>query len=243
MRTSDSVALASGTMPSPPAIPPAIDEAVLWIYEHLRFQLHPKPDIHNALWAMHEDYPFRTLFESWCEELPNLRFTSIPGGRLKGGAQLIVLQDALRRSADAGYWKALSRHLLGLKLLKVDSAERALLTLFEATIPRRLDDPKGAHWYEEFLTWDLSLNRGQVREFFAHPASHQRALECIVLITLLRYAQHGHPHPRLGSAVQSSGSGAGRGAKRDRDDKGERSPSLWNGTRAKEREGLVADGP
>lgn len=183
---------------------PAVDEAVLWIYENLRYRLHPQHEVHGSLVAaavragdrlgvMHQEHAFmldyRAHLEERCREFPNIRFSSVPGGKLLGGTALAALQDAVSRSADAAYWKAITRHLLGVKLLKSDSAERALLTLFEVTIPRRPDDPKGVMWYEEFLTRDLSFTRAQVQEQFAHPSSRQRALEGVVPIMLLRYAQ------------------------------------------------------
>lgn len=184
---------------------PVLEEAVLWIYENLRFQLHPNPELHNSLLAvaikagdrlgsMHPDHLFmqdyRGTFEERCASLPQLRFSSIPGGKLKGGKAQAALEDAIARSSDVGYWKALTRHLLGLKLLRADSAERALLTLFEVEIPRRPDDPTGARWHEEFLTRDLHLSRLQVREFFTSPLARQRAFEGVIPILLLRYAHH-----------------------------------------------------
>lgn len=108
---------------------PEMDEVVLWIYENLRFRLHQVPRVHDTLLAiaikagyrlgaMHREHHFvrdyKVLLEERCAQLPHLRFSSIPVGRLVGAAPLAALQDAVARLVDVGYWKVLIRHLLNL---------------------------------------------------------------------------------------------------------------------------------
>lgn len=96
---------------------PAVNEAVLWIYENLKFQLHPISELHSGLVAvavrvvdrlgtMHQEHLFmqdyrNTLYER-CTRLPELRFSSIPGDKLIGGETRAALEDAIFRYSGIG---------------------------------------------------------------------------------------------------------------------------------------------
>lgn len=76
-----------------------VDEAVLWIYGNLRYRLNPEKmftehwlvavavGAGNRLEVMHQEQLFmkdyRALLEKRCRDFPNLRFSSIPGGKLQ----------------------------------------------------------------------------------------------------------------------------------------------------------------